>query len=410
MKQNNSKCLARGMIPALDGIRGFALLMVLLAHFFHFQITDDSIGMKLFNIVLGYTNLSIDVFFILSGLLITGILLDTKNTPHYYKNFFVRRFLRIFPLYYLLLIIIYSIYYLTPMSSDPTYAKVGEAAIWSWTYLFNFFIAAEGSWSVPFMGHFWSLAVEEQFYLFWPFIVMHLSGKNLERLCYGLILISALVQSYMKVEGYSVPTMHVFTLCRLGALAIGSLMAYYLRQPAIYERGPHYINRKALQLVLVSLAVKVCIVGAASRWPLISPALESLRTLSWLTIFAAVHLWALATPRHALYNRFLSSKPLVALGRYSYGSYLLHHFIAWPVFHYGLADEFAHQFPSPLLGSFVFAISATLISIMLGWLSYRFFESYFLNLKDLWAPHKRVENRKTPHASRPELASPCSGG
>ena len=161
-------------IPILDGMRAYAVLMVCICHFF----PNDEIALYNANKYLGIFlfklsdagNKGVELFFLLSGFLITGILLDSKNSARYFRTFYLRRFIRIFPLYYFILVISFFIL--------PNFLKIDHLAnlviqkqIWLWTYTSNlseFF----GKWTwntdhtFPWFGHFWSLCVEEQFYLF----------------------------------------------------------------------------------------------------------------------------------------------------------------------------------------------------------------------------------------------------
>ena len=173
---------------ALDGVRGIAILLVLFCHFF-FISTPSNLYEFVLQKLGDYGNLGVDLFFVLSGFLITGILMDTKGKENYFKNFIIRRSLRIFPLYYFVLIIIFLIMPLFSIFNGPLMDRVLEGEVYAWTYTYNFFIAEKQSWP-PFIGHFWSLAVEEQFYLVWPLAVYLLSTEALKRFSWLLIFVS----------------------------------------------------------------------------------------------------------------------------------------------------------------------------------------------------------------------------
>src|SRR4051812_48705226 len=153
----------RGHLPGLDGLRGIAILMVLALHFLGDATPHGPVG-RLVVKAASYGVLGVDLFFVLSGFLITGLLLDAKSGPHYFRNFYARRTLRIFPLYYLVLTILFIV--LPRFTALP--APLEDARIhqgWLWTYTSNFFIAARAEWALTYVSHFWSLAIEEHFYL-----------------------------------------------------------------------------------------------------------------------------------------------------------------------------------------------------------------------------------------------------
>jgi peptidoglycan/LPS O-acetylase OafA/YrhL len=185
---------AKGHILGLDGLRGLAILMVMFGHFIVVgkNLEPHTPVHRFFQS--GY--LGVDFFFVLSGFLITGILLDTKHRKPYFKVFYWRRALRIFPLYYGLLAISWlSVMLITP--GDAALLKGHDSPAWFWLYASNIGMACKGTWldspTWVGLGHFWSLAVEEQFYLVWPMLVFLLPVKLLERQCGLFVVFSTLV-------------------------------------------------------------------------------------------------------------------------------------------------------------------------------------------------------------------------
>ncbi|RMH26225.1 MAG: acyltransferase, partial [Planctomycetota bacterium] len=161
----------RGYIPEFDGLRGVAILLVMAFHIWRY--TGDAVAGRAVSLVAGMGWAGVDVFFVLSGFLITGILLDTKGRPRYWRNFFIRRSLRIFPLYYAVMTALVAgavvIDRLDLAIDDPALATIDKAWI-NYLYLTNFVKAFWGANVVP-LDIAWSLAVEEQFYIFFPFVV-----------------------------------------------------------------------------------------------------------------------------------------------------------------------------------------------------------------------------------------------
>jgi peptidoglycan/LPS O-acetylase OafA/YrhL len=167
--------------PRLDGVRGIAILLVLVYHLTLYggMAPNGPFLDRLWRTWTLPLGLGVDLFFVLSGFLITGILLDTKDGPDYFRNFYARRFLRIFPLYYATLA---ATFLLIP--------AVRLDAVWYWTYLINYRFADVGWPRVAYLGHFWTLAVEEQFYLVWPALVFFVPRRVLPWLCVAAVTYS----------------------------------------------------------------------------------------------------------------------------------------------------------------------------------------------------------------------------
>ena len=159
--------------PALDGLRGFSILLVLFSHNFSF-ITFS----KLFDT-------GVDLFFVLSGFLITDILLKTKKNKKFLQTFYIRRILRIFPIYYLSLV---AFLVLAPHFAQlkEQYSYYQNNQIFLWFYLQNWLpiIHPPPFYHTQIFGHFWSLSIEEHFYIVWPFLILaYKKSKALINIC-----------------------------------------------------------------------------------------------------------------------------------------------------------------------------------------------------------------------------------
>lgn len=353
--------------PALDGLRGIAILLVVLLHNFGF--------MNYF--FFGW--LGVDLFFVLSGFLITQILVDTVGRPHYLRNFYVRRMLRIFPLYYLLLIVFLLILPLVrPGSPDVAYYTSHQG--WLWTYLQNWLFVFHPQTGSPVLQHTWSLAVEEQFYLLWPIVILVLKTPKRLFIAAFLLLLLVGVCRYVvwinHVANLEYDTLYTFT--RIDGICIGAMVALLPRF------APKLLERYTFLIVLLMAAVNFIFyfINDSHRFTL--PYLAFLGYTTFAFLFGLL-VWEAIRPGHSPLQKILSIAPLRFFGRISYGLYVLH----WPVyilfFSYlknGLnkAGWFsAHQ--NDLLS----AIAVTLMAVVGSIISFRLVETPFLRLKKHYA-------------------------
>src|SRR5258708_35715676 len=207
-------------IPQFDGLRGLAILLVLIGHSGFLEALPHAR-------MLEYTRFGVDLFFVLSGFLITGILTDAKGSRHYFRNFYARRILRIWPLYYLVLFLAFVVTPLLQPAMRPTAASAWPAFVF---YVQN--IAFVHRDTYPFgLGATWSLAVEEQFYLAWPPLVFLLKKKALAVVSVSLVAVSLSLRVAFHFHDAAPGFIHFFTLSRLDAIAFGTLAALWLRSP-----------------------------------------------------------------------------------------------------------------------------------------------------------------------------------
>src|SRR6185295_16426951 len=175
----------KGHVPALDAIRGLAILLVTGYRFWSPPAEEAANDWLTSLFSLGLRG--VDLFFVLSGFLITSILLDAKQKPHYFRNFYMRRTLRIFPLYYAVLAVTFVLLPLAGWSTTRLFPEAHANQGWLWFYGANVLQSLRGEWCLGGFNHFWSLAVEEHFYLVWPLVIYCCSRRTAMIACGGII-------------------------------------------------------------------------------------------------------------------------------------------------------------------------------------------------------------------------------
>ncbi len=211
---------SRGWMPPLDGLRGLAILMVML---FHYGTALNSHSFPqhvvMFGCELGWTG--VDLFFVLSGFLITGILLDSRDADNYFSSFYCRRVLRIFPAYYLSLLIVFFLY---PVFM-PGYEHAGpppQERIWYFAYAQNWIGLLVDGGRQRMIGHYWSLGIEEQFYLIWPWIVYKSTTKRIGQIAIGASVVALALRFTLLALHVSPEIIYRNTFTRMDALLIGA--------------------------------------------------------------------------------------------------------------------------------------------------------------------------------------------
>lgn len=374
---------SRDHIPALDGVRGLAIL-VILAHNTAFVLNDsETFVVKVVSAAAATGWVGVQLFFVLSGFLITGILIGARSTAGRYRTFYTRRTLRIFPLYYAFLALVLL---LGPrLVSLPSWeADVAANQWWYWAYLSN--------WGAPFghgiegLSHFWSLAVEEQFYLIWPVVVFSLTNRGLVRLCAGVLVATPFLRWGLRAWGLPAGAAYEFTVARWDALAAGALVALLLRQPA----GRAWLRRAMPWIGSVTLLILFGFLGVERGFHEGDVQVQVLgQTLALVLSAWLVHLAADPSGDTARrVGRLLSADPLRAFGRYSYALYVVHFPVHIVASHYlrsavNGADGFGR-----LVRLVGYSGLVTGVSMVLAVLSWHLLEKRFLALKDRLAPRE----------------------
>jgi peptidoglycan/LPS O-acetylase OafA/YrhL len=350
----------RPYYPALDGLRGIAILLVIVYHNFGF-INYSSFGW-----------LGVDLFFVLSGFLITDILLTTVGQKNFLGNFYSRRALRIFPLYFLALLVFLIILPRTGLFPDSDYYVENQA--WLWTYLQNWLYIFKGDDSTVTLHHLWSLAVEEQFYLLWPLLILLIRNKRMLLYLMMAVLLAVLVLRWW-IWSYEIAELsyyRLYTFTRIDGLCIGSMVAILQRT------RPGFLKKNTALIALVFAALNFAFFFINRKYEFSFPYLALAGYTTFAMMFGLL-VNETVSGENALINKTFGIPPLRFVGRISYGLYIIH----WPLYilwRPGLTQWVAER-SSPLYTPFIVSLIATLSAVALAWLSFRFFESHFLNLK-----------------------------
>ncbi len=347
---------SKAHILALDGLRGFAILLVLLFHMFGFM--------------LGWCG--VDVFFVLSGFLITGILIDSKAQAHYFRDFWTKRILRIFPLYYLVLSLI-----LLP----KLISQINTVSITSWTYwlyLHNWKYVSDGVFpdGKDTLNHFWSLAIEEQFYLFFPFVIHFNSLKKLPYILISFIFIAiSLRYFYFQRDniGY-----YVATFARMDSLAIGGLIAYLTRfQKAWLEKWIHLF-------FYVPFIYIFSVIAITGDMHFSNPYFATGGLALFALLFGSLLVYSISVFKYNIIQQIFEKRMMRFIGKIAYGLYVYH----WILY----------VFLKPVLRTFIYenviqietlvklAVSVIVLTatLLISLLSFRFFETPFIRLRRIF--------------------------
>jgi len=385
----------RGYISELDGLRAGGLMMVLMAHFWTEGMSYT--GFQLWN--MGW--IAMDSFFVMSGLLITGILLDAREKPNYYKVYYIRRALRIFPLYYAVLGIWMFIILRTNWGNDYRYmVQHWGSPLWFFLYVGNIRDSIMNAWPRPYgFGPLWSLQVEEQYYLLFPFAVALLSRKHLRNILIATICLSPILRYAAFLWKPENPFLqYVLLPCRCEGLALGALIAIRLRS------GPWKISKLWLTVGTAALMGVACAGSVMSTWGTRNPAnaTDWDRTIGYSISSAGcacLVLWLICF-RDSGYTRWLRIAPIRYLGKISYGVYLLHPLALW-IIQEGIRKRILHFHKDDPL----YVLELVALSLAMASISWHLFEGPILKLKDRFTYSK---NRRSL-ARVEENADPSSG-
>lgn len=348
-------------IRTLDGIRGLAIILVLLWHYLAGQfVVRLGTGWETFRAAFALTWSGVDLFFVLSGFLIVGILLDNKGSEKFFGTFYIRRACRILPLYLLVVLAFFATKPFLETSHTWLYADPLPALSY-FTFTQNFFVHGSG-FGAAWLGVTWSLAIEEQFYLFIPLLVHWLNRKQLVVVFALIIIASPILRLAIGNLGA-----YVLPYTRSDAILMGGLLAIAVRTPAIMTWiKDHFEDFSVLMLVMLA--------GYAAltwRYPTYGHPINHFFLAVIFTVLVAFFVVKEDSSGSAIFKHPI----MVWFGLRSYGLYLLH----MPVL--GMVYGFMGSGTIPLFSNvreLIPTIVSLVILFVLADLSYRFFEAKFL--------------------------------
>ena len=350
-------------IKQLDSLRAIAVLLVIISHWIHnVEVIDRTkIG-----------EVGVNVFFVLSGFLITKILLDntlkskTSNISKLsiLKNFYFRRTLRIFPIYYLTIVLLF-------IFSKTSGTDIKTSFLYFATYTSNFYLFKIQAWD-GMISHLWSLAVEEQFYFIWPWIILFANKKYILPIIIGFISIGVISQ-YLTQE---INMSSLLTFNCFDAFGIGALLSWQIT----------FANEKLnrfYRITSVLLAASIFFYGFGilqKQWVFVP-----LRTcISVITLWIITYIILYRETNKLHFKFILNNRILIFLGKISYGLYLYHNIIP-STLNAKIINKYLNPLLPPVLNTkylpTVMFVENAIMLIIIAWFSYILIEKPFLNLK-----------------------------
>ena len=346
-------------IPELDGIRGIAAIIIIIWHYGRMQLVNNHcMASEYFKVATGFFWTGVDLFFVLSGFLLGSILLNNKSSNNYFKTFYIRRICRIFPVYYLVVIILIII----------CFAGIGYATDWwfnnkipNWAYLTysqNIFIAFKETLGNRWLSHTWSLALEEQFYIILPLIIYFLNRKSLV-IVLSVCILSAPIFRHLSNNWYQ-----TFNLiyCRFDSLFSGVLIAVAMQNEVIVS----FLKKHNFKLTILFLGMLLL----SAMFTFHKLFLSYLNSHSWFAMVFAVLLLVVLTNKNNIFSVISRNKYLVKAGIISYGMYLYHPMVV------GLMHLLIKKQTPRIMNwsDLLLTVLSFVITIIVAHLSFKYFE------------------------------------
>lgn len=355
--------------PQIDGLRAIAIILVISFHYINNQLVGvphPFAKFLYFSTSFGWAG--VDLFFVLSGFLIGSILIKNQEKGDFFKTFYLRRFVRIIPNYFLLIFFFLIIINLPLLKDD--YFLSGNRVIPIWSYFLmvhNLFMASLHNMGNTAMSVTWSIGIEEQFYLLFPLFIYFIKPKFIPAFLVFVVLLAnlfRLITPILPGENFSIPA-YVLLPCRMDAISFGILIAWMNLKLDFKILNNNHLNSLYF---LIFLIVSIC--GYLMvKFGDIGPIRNSLFAL----VFSSILVISLARP-NSYFGQILGSKILVWIGRISYSLYLFHYIIL------GVFVVIGQNYFPDLFGlkGFIISIIAISFSVLFSWLIFKYFETPFV--------------------------------
>jgi peptidoglycan/LPS O-acetylase OafA/YrhL len=365
-------------IKELDGLRGVAVVLVMALHIFKraAYFTEHPV-LETFTKITTVGWVGVDIFFTLSGFLITSILLKSKTEEHYFRNFYVRRALRIFPLYYAAIAFVLLF---APKVEPEFTAQLKTALPIMLLYQQNWALLFKGFYITQYLGITWSLAIEEQFYFIWPFVVYKLNREQLVKASIGYIIVSMTARILGTLFWPNLAQASTFfyytSFARFEEMLFGGLLAVFLT----YEGSHEKVRRYANPLFLVSFAIFIALhllslPGSPHPEHSSIPLMLGGYTTAALFTLGLIGVFVTHPPENIL-RRIFHNPILTFLGQYSYSLYLFH-MTAVLI----LLDTFWHSGMRGWKPFVLYPVTVYIAAIVIALLTWNLLEKHMLNLK-----------------------------
>lgn len=340
----------------LDGMRGIAALMVVIFHFFYSDCVKYLDNISLYQNATEFGQHGVSLFFVLSGFVITRILINTRQNPNYFSTFYWKRILRILPLYYLYLFVVY---FISPLILQTSFTNI-KLQLPFYFYCQNLTEVLNIHASGP--GHYWSLAVEEHFYLIWPFIIYLIKPKYLLNLIMLTVISIFFLKYYMLNNGLAI---EFFTFTRIDQLMMGAYIA------VLELKGFFYKKNSLIQMILIGLSIfpiSIFVYIFSANFYFLKQMIKyPLLGLFFFSLLGSI----ISLNSKSLINKVLSSIIFQYFGRISYGIYI------WHILAIGIVGKF---FITKIL--VLDLLIVIILTLLFAHISYYYFEIVFLKLKD----------------------------